>query len=170
MRVASTPKRRSSPTKASTIGLFSGRTGRKRLEAPSCARATATLASPPPNGATNGGESRKRSKPGGARRSMTPPKAANNGGMAQLDCSVGGREEKVGGERMSSIHRRCRKAGFPLFLKQWKYISPQIFKPRLTNWRSKRDAHLTNCLRTLWPDTLPSLRRHAKCSTVVTTT
>src|SRR5260370_40048468 len=74
IREVSTPKRRSSPIKLSAIGLFGGRTVTYRDGRPNCATATATLASPPPKVATNCGDWRKRSKPGGARRSMGSPK------------------------------------------------------------------------------------------------
>src|ERR1051326_2139379 len=40
---------------------------------PNCAAATATFASPPPKVATNCGDCRKRSKPGGASRSIVSP-------------------------------------------------------------------------------------------------
>src|SRR4051794_5462210 len=70
----STPNRRSSAMQASEIGLFGGRTVMYLVCRPNVDTATATFASPPPKVATNWGDCRKRSKPGGARRSMISPK------------------------------------------------------------------------------------------------
>src|ERR1022692_4011834 len=78
---ASTPKRRNSPISASATGLFGGNTVIYRAGFPNPARATATLASPPPNVATNCGDWRKRSNPGGARRSMVSPKETTSWDM-----------------------------------------------------------------------------------------
>src|SRR6188768_548591 len=60
--------------KESEMGFFSGSTVTYRAGRPKPETATATLASPPPKVARNCGDCRKRSKPGGARRSMISPK------------------------------------------------------------------------------------------------
>src|SRR5258708_6226176 len=60
--------------KASEIALPGGRIVTKRAGNPKPETATATFASPPPNVAMNCGDCMKRSKPGGARRSMISPK------------------------------------------------------------------------------------------------
>ena len=56
------------------MALLGGSTVTKRAGRPKPATETATLASPPPKVATNWGDCRKRSKPGGASRSMISPK------------------------------------------------------------------------------------------------
>jgi hypothetical protein len=53
---------------------LSGSTVTKAAGKPNCATATATLASPPPNVATNCGVCKILSKPGGASRNMISPK------------------------------------------------------------------------------------------------
>src|SRR5687768_14990757 len=58
---------------ASDTALLGGITVTYRAGTPYVATATATLASPPPNVATNCGVCRKRSNPGGFRRSMISP-------------------------------------------------------------------------------------------------
>src|SRR5580704_15873551 len=85
MRDVSTPKRRSSPTTASAMGWFGGSTVTKRAGSPKVATATATLASPPPKVATNCGDCSRRSKPGGASRSMISPKVTVVVGILFLD-------------------------------------------------------------------------------------
>src|SRR5260370_8435731 len=56
------------------MALFGGTTVTYRAPRPKPETATATFASPPPNVATNWGDCRKRSNPGGLRRSMISPK------------------------------------------------------------------------------------------------
>src|SRR5579862_6640730 len=69
----STPNPRSCAITASAMGLLGGSTVRYLAGSPKPASATATFASPPPNVATNCGDCRKRSNPGGASRSMISP-------------------------------------------------------------------------------------------------
>ena len=54
-------------------GVVAGQHGDEARSPPKPATATATLASPPPKVAMNCGDCRKRSNPGGARRSMISP-------------------------------------------------------------------------------------------------
>src|SRR5580698_9525539 len=94
----STPNRRSSPTAASAIGFFSGNTVTYDASSPNPASATATFASPPPNVATNCGDCRKRSNPGGASRSMISPNVT-----VVLGIFLFGDGDHVDGE--SGLHR-----------------------------------------------------------------
>jgi hypothetical protein len=60
---------------------LSGNTVTKLAGNPKDASAMATLASAPPNVATNWGVCKKRSKPGGASRSMISPKVTTFSGI-----------------------------------------------------------------------------------------
>ncbi len=73
-----TPSARSALTAASPIACAGNRVT-YQLSTPNCARLTATLASPPPNVATNWDVCRKRSKPGGLSRSMISPNVTTLG-------------------------------------------------------------------------------------------
>src|SRR5918993_3341811 len=70
----------------SEIALFGGITVTYRAGTPYVATATATLASPPPNVATNCGVCRKRSNPGGLRRSIISPNVTT--GFVIVECDV----------------------------------------------------------------------------------
>src|SRR5579883_3135845 len=117
--LTSTPKRRISPRNASTSGLAGGSTVTYRAGTPKLARETATFASPPPQVATNCGDCRNRSNPGGARRSMTSPNVTTSVGMKPVfyqglalvrlhDCGVQG---KRGIERGQALHRHQGAGG-----------------------------------------------------------
>src|SRR5690242_12622741 len=59
---------------ASAIGLLGGSTVTYAAGVPNVASATATFASPPPQVATNCGDCRNRSRPGGASLNIISPK------------------------------------------------------------------------------------------------
>src|SRR5262249_41326179 len=110
----STPSPRSCATTASATGSDGGSAETKDAERPTPASATATLASPPPNVATNCGDCRKRSKPGGARRSMISPNVtvvlnielSGDGDHVDAESGVHGREPfegQHGGRRRTGL-------------------------------------------------------------------
>src|ERR1051325_5190151 len=77
----STPSARSARTAASPIAC-DGRHVTYALVTPKCARPIATLASPPPKVADRTGDWKRRSNPGGLKRSMISPNVTTRGLMA----------------------------------------------------------------------------------------
>src|SRR4029077_15570143 len=74
------------------MGFAGGSTVTYRAGLPNPAKATATLASPPPKVATKRGDCRNRSKPGGASRSMVSPKVTTKVDMKNKNTGSRGSE------------------------------------------------------------------------------
>src|ERR1051325_9450559 len=76
-----TPPARSAATASSPFAC-DGRHVTYALVSPKCARPIATLASPPPKVADRTGDWKRRSNPGGLKRSMISPNVTTRGGLA----------------------------------------------------------------------------------------